>query len=567
METRLEVPLHLILDNPYQPRTTDNAEHIKSLALSIAADGLLQVPTVRELNDGTYELAFGHSRRKAFEWLNQNWETEGLPNRYEGYWKMPINVEALSDEDMYRQAVSENVQRRDLDPIELAKSMTVYRDLFEKNSDEIGALFGMNGATVRGLMSFLGLPQGWQDALSKGIITQGVARAALSLQKIAPDEVMTKTLQIIVKRDPSSDETPENIIDDVINDLDHVERMWSESRGDGKPRGDWRNSWLLDMKNFPNKLMEALTYKEVIEALKPYQTPRLEALIQDTSSFFDLLEKLKEANDPEAARIEHLLNPTACTACPYYIKMRGNHFCGMKVCHTRKKAAWALGILQAASRDLNIAIYSVSDGKFMLLTNTDGSLFKKRHKDLRLIMKKDVSGYHYQYGFQGVNDDIFYVVATGAALSKLSVTKSGKGPAVDKTARRKAKIFSTRRKELNWEFTLITKGMFDHLSLTVLETLNKWNYLTVDNRPPDDEPDEDAKKDVRADYLRRSLVWRLVEAQTSWSDKMSQTTLCEIAEGLTELSKEWGVKLPKSFQKMAVQFDEEINSVAIETEA
>lgn len=125
MEQRFEVPLHLILDNPYQPRTTDNAEHIKSLALSIAADGLLQVPTARELNDGSYELAFGHSRRKAFEWLNLNWETEGLPNRYEGYWKMPINVEALSDEDMYRQAVSENVQRKDLDPIELSKSMTV----------------------------------------------------------------------------------------------------------------------------------------------------------------------------------------------------------------------------------------------------------------------------------------------------------------------------------------------------------------------------------------------------------------------------------------------------------
>jgi len=41
MEQRFEVPLHFILDNPYQPRTTDNAEHIKSLALSIAADGLL----------------------------------------------------------------------------------------------------------------------------------------------------------------------------------------------------------------------------------------------------------------------------------------------------------------------------------------------------------------------------------------------------------------------------------------------------------------------------------------------------------------------------------------------
>ncbi len=63
METLL---LEVIHDNPYQPRTTDQAEHIENLARSIAADGLLQVPTARHTLSGG-ELAFGHSRRKAFE--------------------------------------------------------------------------------------------------------------------------------------------------------------------------------------------------------------------------------------------------------------------------------------------------------------------------------------------------------------------------------------------------------------------------------------------------------------------------------------------------------------------
>ena len=69
--------LEVIFDNPYQPHTVDNAEHIENLARSIAADGLLQIPTARSTVVGI-QLAFGHSRRKAFEWLRMNFEPRWL---------------------------------------------------------------------------------------------------------------------------------------------------------------------------------------------------------------------------------------------------------------------------------------------------------------------------------------------------------------------------------------------------------------------------------------------------------------------------------------------------------
>ena len=113
------IPLSKIQPNPYQPRIVDDPEHIEKLARSIAADKLLQVPMARNHgHNRSCELAFGHSRRKAFEWLRDNWKAQGLTDRYTGYTVMPLEVVELTDEEMYRYAITENVQRKDLNPIE-----------------------------------------------------------------------------------------------------------------------------------------------------------------------------------------------------------------------------------------------------------------------------------------------------------------------------------------------------------------------------------------------------------------------------------------------------------------
>ena len=211
--------LECITDNPYQPRLVDNAEHIENLARSIAADGILQKPTARHTAESA-QLAFGHSRRKAFEWLRSNFEKEGLPNRYNGYSQMPLNIEELSDEDMYRQAVSENVQRKDLDAIEMAKAMLVYRDQFKKNSDEIGGLFGMSGATVRGLVRLLDLPKEIQDKVASGDIPQSKARSLLTIARMDAKQV-TKAVDSL-----SAGTSVDDVIVQSMRGSDTAFSMW-----------------------------------------------------------------------------------------------------------------------------------------------------------------------------------------------------------------------------------------------------------------------------------------------------------------------------------------------------
>ena len=265
----------LISDNPYQPRAVDDPEHIKKLGRSIAAEGLLQKPTARKFGNngaGIVQLAFGHSRRKAFEWLREHWQAEGLTNRYNGYTVMPVDMQDLSDEEMYRQAITENVQRKDLAPTELSKALKRYMDEFNASSKQAAELFGMNDATVRGMVRLLELPEAAQVALDAGKISQGTARTLLSVQRIAPKEAIVTILNKIEKNENNA--LPDEVIEDSIGRLKDVVELWDDNRRDGKPRSAWSNGWLLDMKAFPNKLLPALTPVDAAIALGIQDDPK-----------------------------------------------------------------------------------------------------------------------------------------------------------------------------------------------------------------------------------------------------------------------------------------------------
>jgi ParB/RepB/Spo0J family partition protein len=147
------IALEIIDPNPYQPREREDPEHIQKIADSIAADGLMQVPVGRRV-DGRIQLAFGHSRLAACKLL----ASKGFAN------EMPVNVRELDDEEMFRQGISENLARKDLSPLETARAMARYRDEFKKTSAEIGLLFGLNEATVRGKIRLLNLPESVQES-------------------------------------------------------------------------------------------------------------------------------------------------------------------------------------------------------------------------------------------------------------------------------------------------------------------------------------------------------------------------------------------------------------------
>lgn len=181
------IPLARIEANPFQPRLSEDPDHVRKIAESIGQHGLLQNPVGRYVdetgkpvlaNAARVQIAFGHTRLAAFRLLHDQGSL--------GYGSMPIEIRNLNDQEMFEMTISENLARKDLTPIEEARAMTTYRDRFGKTSDQIGKLFNIGGSAVRNKMRLLDLPEIVQAALGLGTITEGLARSLLALYDL-PD--------------------------------------------------------------------------------------------------------------------------------------------------------------------------------------------------------------------------------------------------------------------------------------------------------------------------------------------------------------------------------------------
>jgi len=199
MNVQILAPLESIAPNPFQPRRYEDAGHIRRLALSIGKDGLLQIPLGR-LIDPTgqpvaeppgddwpqvfargyrIQLAFGHSRLAAYRFLTDT----GNP----GFERLPVSLRPIDDEDLFRYAIRENLDRKNLSMLEEARAMRRYGDEFGKSSAEVGALFGVSDSTVRGKVRLLDLPPDVQEQLGPQV-SEAAARALLTLFDL-PEEL------------------------------------------------------------------------------------------------------------------------------------------------------------------------------------------------------------------------------------------------------------------------------------------------------------------------------------------------------------------------------------------
>jgi len=523
--TEVLIQLNLIDDNPFQDRGT--YDDIAELGRTIAINGLEQTPKARQAGK-RYQLKFGHRRKRAFDWLKDNWRPEGLPMRYNGYTVMPLDVEEFTDSEMFDGVVIENVHRDDLKVTEKARLLRRYKEVNpEATSEKIGLVFNMNAATVRGMDIFLDLPEAVQAKLDDGMISQGAARLLHSMMKITTKEKVIETLTMIEKEKGNT--LPEEVIDHQIDHLPNTKDMWG-SHQSGRPRSGY-HGWLLDMKNFPNRLLPAMT----VEQVGAYE-----------------------------AHIEHLINPPACSACPFYTKVRGSHYCGMKVCHQRKMVAWELYAVEQASKNTKIPVYTEEDGTFRALGYSDEHLFNKRHKGLRLIPKSRVNGYAYQ-SFKGFDDDLVLVVATGEELLAKIVRSTGTSGAArggKKTEKEKAEMRAMRRyrqvrRELLWEYTAAAQSLFEGLPIEVLRKIRKWHFVGIDDNIPDEyrHPDTGTAAE-KLEYARRDLVWALIVGETSHYSR-EELTSC-----LAKFAKLTNVKAPKQLMKRAQEWDAEIHELA-----
>ncbi len=166
----VELPLEEIEPNPYQPRTTFDAESIAELADSIRSIGIVQPITVRKTAEGKYQIISGERRYRAA--------------KLAGLKTVPAYVKEADDSGMLEMAIVENIQRENLDAVETALS---FRRLMEEcgfTQEQMADRVGKKRATVANYLRLLSLPVEIQKALKVDRISVGHAKALLSL----PDE-------------------------------------------------------------------------------------------------------------------------------------------------------------------------------------------------------------------------------------------------------------------------------------------------------------------------------------------------------------------------------------------
>lgn len=163
-----EVPLDLIVVNPYQPRRYFSQDDLEELSQSILSVGLIHPPVVRPLKNGTFELVSGERRFRA--------------SQLAGLKTMQVLVRDSSHAVSAQAALIENVQRVDLNPIEVAKALRSLIEQFGFDQDELALRIGKKRSTVANYLRLLSLPKNIQDSVSSEAITMGHAKAVLALE-------------------------------------------------------------------------------------------------------------------------------------------------------------------------------------------------------------------------------------------------------------------------------------------------------------------------------------------------------------------------------------------------
>jgi len=174
--TITEVDVETVSPNPYQPRTHFDTTALEDLSNSIRQLGIIQPITVRKTGNERYELISGERRLKAAK-------AAGLST-------VPAFVREADSEAMLEMAIVENVQREQLNPIEVALGYQRLIDECDLTQEQVATKVGKNRSTIANFLRLLNLPPLIQAGLRDGILTSGHARALLPLE----DEALQRSL-------------------------------------------------------------------------------------------------------------------------------------------------------------------------------------------------------------------------------------------------------------------------------------------------------------------------------------------------------------------------------------
>ena len=191
-----EIQLSLIHPNPNQPRHEFDAAALQELSDSIKEIGIIQPITLRQMEDGTYEIIAGERRWRA--------------SQMAGFTAIPAYIRTADDENVLEMALIENIQRQDLNAVEIALAYQHLLEQYALTQDRLSERVGKKRATITNYLRLLKLPATIQMALQNREIDMGHARALLALDnptlqlkvfsEIRRDHLSVRKVEEIVKR-------------------------------------------------------------------------------------------------------------------------------------------------------------------------------------------------------------------------------------------------------------------------------------------------------------------------------------------------------------------------------
>ncbi|PQJ79035.1 ParB/RepB/Spo0J family partition protein [Polaribacter porphyrae] len=191
----IEIELDSIEVNPYQPRTYFDEEALRELASSIKELGVIQPITVRKLKGNQFQLVSGERRFRASKLIGNK--------------TIPAYIRIANDQEMLEMALVENIQRKNLDPIEVALSYQRLIDEIQLTQEELSTRVGKKRSTVTNYLRLLKLDPILQTGMRDGFISMGHGRAMINVdntedqlaiyEKILRDKLSVRQTEELVK--------------------------------------------------------------------------------------------------------------------------------------------------------------------------------------------------------------------------------------------------------------------------------------------------------------------------------------------------------------------------------
>ena len=186
----IELEIDAIAINPFQPRSSFNEESLQELATSIRELGVIQPITVRKLAFNTYQLISGERRLRA--------------SKLAGLTVVPAYIRIANDNESLLMALVENIQRHDLDPIEIALSYQRLIDEIQLTQEQMSDRVGKKRSTIANYLRLLKLDPIIQTGIRDGFISMGHGRAMINIEN---QDIQSDIYQKIVRQNLSVRET------------------------------------------------------------------------------------------------------------------------------------------------------------------------------------------------------------------------------------------------------------------------------------------------------------------------------------------------------------------------